>query len=202
MPNYAWLAVKNVNLSNTPKKIRAMQTLGVPYEEGYDAKAVDDLMAQGQKITDELKTAGIEIEPQKQMVALIAYMHKLGRDISAGVAPADATATEPTATVSDTTGLKQITLLNNAEDLAAGKQLFQSTCVVCHKADGTGIPPAFPSLVDNEWIKGNSPSQVFHSISEGNIAKGMVPYKTMFSEKQITQLASYVLIELPNETSK
>ena len=88
------------------------------------------------------------------------------------------------------------------EDLAAGKQLFQSTCVVCHKPDGTGMPPAFPNLVDDVWIKGNTPADVYHSISEGNIAKGMVPYKTMFSEKQITQLASYVLIELPNENSK
>ena len=63
-----------------------MQTLGVPYEEGYDQKAVDDYMVQAQTIVDELKVSGIEIEPTKEMVAMIAYLHKLGKDISA---PAD-----------------------------------------------------------------------------------------------------------------
>ena len=194
MPNYAWLAVKNIDLSQTPKKIRAMQTLGVPYEEGYDEKAVDDLLAQAQGISDELKASGIEIDPKKQMVAMIAYMHKLGRDIS--------TTTEPVKedTV-QTTNAKEVQLLNNPEDLAAGKQLFQSTCVACHGADGKGIA-TFPNLTDDEWIHGNTPAAVFHQISEGNVAKGMIPYKNMYNEKQITQLASYILITLQNEDSK
>ena len=81
------------------------------------------------------------------------------------------------------------------EDLAAGEKMFASTCVVCHGADGTGIA-TFPSLVDDEWINGNSPSQVYKSIRDGNIAKGMIPYKDQYSEKQITQLASYILISL------
>ena len=58
-----------------------MQTLGVPYEEGYDEVAVEDLMRQAQSIVDDLKNSNIEIEATKQMVAMIAYMHKLGRDI-------------------------------------------------------------------------------------------------------------------------
>ena len=200
MPNYAWLSVKNVDLSQTPKKIRAMQTLDVPYEEGYDQKAVEDFMTQARGISDELKASGIEIEPQKQMIALIAYLHKLGRDITVPGAPDEAivpVSAEPAQ--GDQTEIK---LLDDAENLAAGKQLFQSTCVVCHRPDGKGIPPAFPNLVDDQWLKGNSPSDVFKSISEGNIAKGMVPYKTMYSEKQRIQLTSYVLIQLPNEDSK
>jgi cytochrome c oxidase cbb3-type subunit I/II len=58
-----------------------MQTLGVPYPEGYDELAVDDLLRQAQEITNNLKTSGIEVEPTTQMVAMIAYLHKLGRDI-------------------------------------------------------------------------------------------------------------------------
>jgi len=82
MPNYAWFARKDLDLDMVPAKIRAMQTLGVPYPDGYDQKAVDDLLAQAQQIVDDLKNSNIEIEPTKQMVAMIAYMHKLGRDIS------------------------------------------------------------------------------------------------------------------------
>ncbi len=81
MPNYAWFARKDVNLEMTPKKIRAMQTLGVPYPEGYDEVAVEDLMRQAEEIVADLLNSGIEIEPTKEMVAMIAYMHKLGRDI-------------------------------------------------------------------------------------------------------------------------
>jgi cytochrome c oxidase cbb3-type subunit I/II len=81
MPNYAWFARKDINLDLTPNKIRAMQTLGVPYPEGYDQVAVDDLMAQAEEIVAELKKSGIDVEPTKQMVAMIAYLHKLGGDI-------------------------------------------------------------------------------------------------------------------------
>lgn len=82
MPNYPWFAEKEINTDCTPKKIRAMQTLGVPYPEGYDTKAVADLKADGQKIADELKTNGINVSPTSEMIAIIAYIHKLGRDIS------------------------------------------------------------------------------------------------------------------------
>jgi cytochrome c oxidase cbb3-type subunit I/II len=192
MPNYAWLAVKNIKLDLTPKKIKAMQTLGVPYPEGYAEKAVDDLMEQAQKISDDLKASGIDIEPQKQLVAMIAYMHKLGKDIS-GVQDTKEVVMHAESVESPTP--EEVELLKSAEDLAAGEKLYKSTCVVCHGADGKGIA-TFPSLVDDEWINGNSPAQVVHSISEGNVAKGMVPYKTQLSEKQIKQLASYILITL------
>lgn len=82
MPNYTWFAKKDINLDMIPVKIRAMQTLGVPYPEGYDEKAVEDLMLQAEQIVNDLKNSDIDIEPTKEMVAMIAYLHKLGRDIA------------------------------------------------------------------------------------------------------------------------
>ncbi|MEA3461239.1 MAG: cytochrome-c oxidase, cbb3-type subunit I, partial [Bacteroidota bacterium] len=70
MPNYAWFAKKDINLDLIPNKIRAMQTLGVPYPEGYDQLAVDDLIKQAEEIVADLKRSGIDIEPTKQMVAM------------------------------------------------------------------------------------------------------------------------------------
>lgn len=87
MPRYDWFARKDINLEMTPAKIRAMQTLGVPYPEGYDEEAVDELLWQAEQIVADLKNSGIEIEPTKQMVAIIAYLHKLGRDIELPVNP-------------------------------------------------------------------------------------------------------------------
>ena len=59
-----------------------MQMVGVPYPEGYDQKAIADYKTQAQKIVDELKVSGVVVEPDKEIIAVIAYLHKLGRDIS------------------------------------------------------------------------------------------------------------------------
>ncbi|MEA3446004.1 MAG: cytochrome-c oxidase, cbb3-type subunit II, partial [Bacteroidota bacterium] len=82
MPAYPWFATDKVDLEITPRKIRAMVTLGVPYPEGYDQIAVEDYRKQAAKIVADLKASGIEVDLESEMVAMIAYMHKLGKDIS------------------------------------------------------------------------------------------------------------------------
>ena len=83
MPPYPWLITNKLDISSTPAKIRAMQKLGVPYPEGYDQKANDDLMAQAKEIQARLKSAGIEVEADREIIALIAYLQRLGTDIKA-----------------------------------------------------------------------------------------------------------------------
>ncbi len=58
-----------------------MQYLGVPYDEDYSLIANDDLMKQALGISDNLKTAGIDVDPDKEIIALIAYLQRLGTDI-------------------------------------------------------------------------------------------------------------------------
>ena len=81
MPSFPWLAENKIDLELTPTKIRAMQTLGVPYDEGYDLKAVDDLMAQAKTITAGLRESGVELADDAELTALIAYLQRLGKDI-------------------------------------------------------------------------------------------------------------------------
>lgn len=81
MPRYIWLFKRTLDVSSTPAKIRAMRTLGVPYEKGYDQKANEDLAKQAQSITDNLKKDKIEIPADREIIALIAYLQRLGRDI-------------------------------------------------------------------------------------------------------------------------
>ncbi len=82
MPAYPWLIEKDVKLDKLPAKIKAMRTIGVPYPEEYVQTAADDYLAEAEKVVAELKEAGIEVAPTKEVVAMIAYLHKLGRDIS------------------------------------------------------------------------------------------------------------------------
>ena len=84
MPPYPWLITNKLDISTTPKKIRVMQKLGVPYPEGYDQKANEDLMAQAKEIQARLKTAGIDVEADREIIALIAYLQRLGTDIKGG----------------------------------------------------------------------------------------------------------------------
>lgn len=81
MPPYPWLITRDLDISTTPKKIKVMQTLGVPYPEGYSEIANDDLMKQANLIAQGLRDGGIEVEDTKEVIALIAYMQRLGTDI-------------------------------------------------------------------------------------------------------------------------
>ena len=82
MPSYSFLIDANLDTASTPLKINAMRTLGVPYAADYAHKANQDLMTQAQGISDNLKQDGIKVAPNKEIIALIAYLQRLGTDIT------------------------------------------------------------------------------------------------------------------------
>ncbi|HMQ79939.1 MAG TPA: cytochrome-c oxidase, cbb3-type subunit I [Ignavibacteria bacterium] len=81
MPSYAWLLENDLDISNTEAKIDALRTIGVPYPEGYGTIANDDLMKQAGEIAADLQKNGAPVTPEKEIVALIAYLQRLGIDI-------------------------------------------------------------------------------------------------------------------------
>jgi cytochrome c oxidase cbb3-type subunit I/II len=81
MPPYPWLLDDDLDTSTTSAKIEAMQTLGVPYPAGYASVANRDLNKQAGEIAKDLLASGIETNPNKEIVALIAYLQRLGIDI-------------------------------------------------------------------------------------------------------------------------
>jgi len=81
MPAYPWLFRRQIDARETPKKIRAMQALGVPYPEGYDRIAVADMEKQAERIRKNLADDKIEVKSDREIVALIAYLQRLGKDI-------------------------------------------------------------------------------------------------------------------------
>jgi len=86
MPSYPWLFEKTLDTSKTAAKITVMRKLGVPYPEGYEDKALEDLQKQSQQIVENLKKDKIEIMSDREVIALIAYMQRLGIDIKAQMA--------------------------------------------------------------------------------------------------------------------
>jgi cytochrome c oxidase cbb3-type subunit I/II len=81
MPPYPWLLSQDLDVGSTPAKIRAMQSLGVPYPTGYDERAVADLRLQAEAVATDITKAGAPADPQKEIIALIAYLQRLGTDI-------------------------------------------------------------------------------------------------------------------------
>ena len=82
MPSYAFLIEHNLDTTNTAAKINAMRTLGVPYDADFAPKANAALMLQAKEIAASLKKDGIEVPANKEMIAMIAYLQRLGTDIN------------------------------------------------------------------------------------------------------------------------
>ncbi len=82
MPAYPWLYEQVIDKGLTADMINALRTVGVPYEEGYEDIANDELDAQALEIVKNLREQdGIEAVPESEIVALIAYLQRLGTDI-------------------------------------------------------------------------------------------------------------------------
>ena len=90
MPSYGWLFDHEIDTVHTYGKIRAMQTLGVPYPSGYADQANKDLLRQEEAIKASLKGDKISVGQNKEIIAIIAYLQRMGRDIKS--APKDQTA--------------------------------------------------------------------------------------------------------------
>jgi cytochrome c oxidase cbb3-type subunit I/II len=81
MPAYPWLFEQTIDKDETSGKISGLRKVGVPYNDGYEAQANSDLDKQSAEIVKSLKADGIEVIPDAEIVALIAYLQRLGTDI-------------------------------------------------------------------------------------------------------------------------
>jgi cytochrome c oxidase cbb3-type subunit I/II len=81
MPSYSFLLQNELDTASTATKIKAMRTLGVPYEKGYENNANKDLREQASYIQARLLADSIRVKPNAEVLALIAYLQRLGKDI-------------------------------------------------------------------------------------------------------------------------
>jgi cytochrome c oxidase cbb3-type subunit I/II len=82
MPPYPWLIEDQLNVSNLEAKISAMRKLGVPYQDGYEQIALEELEYQAMEIADDIAANGVEVSSDREIIALIAYLQRLGTDIN------------------------------------------------------------------------------------------------------------------------
>ncbi len=92
MPTFPWLLANTLDNSTLVKKISVQRMLGVPYPNWTPEQITTRVEAQAKTIAADLKTAGAYIAPDKEIIALIAYLQQLGHAV---VVPITKTASNP-----------------------------------------------------------------------------------------------------------
>jgi cytochrome c oxidase cbb3-type subunit I/II len=79
MPSFAWLYENNTDVAALPKKIEVQRMLGVPFAAMTKEQIEASVKAQSSAIAKDLRDQGNLIEPEREIVALIAYLQQLGK---------------------------------------------------------------------------------------------------------------------------
>jgi cytochrome c oxidase cbb3-type subunit I/II len=87
MPNYPWLLANNLDVSVLPAKIKVQRLLGVPYPALSAQDIFDEVGSQSRTLSRDLRLAGAYVAPEKEIVALIAYLQTLGKSVPVAPKP-------------------------------------------------------------------------------------------------------------------
>jgi cytochrome c oxidase cbb3-type subunit I/II len=93
MPSYPWLLEQRLDSADVTASVRALRISGVPYSEAEVTGAAASMRRQGQEIAAGLAPAGLHTAADREIVAIIAYLQRLGRDGKAAVAASSALTT-------------------------------------------------------------------------------------------------------------
>lgn len=88
--------------------------------------------------------------------------------------------------------------------LEAGAKVFQQKCAQCHGAQGTG--EIGPNLTDRFWLHGPAPLQIYGTVMNGVLDKGMQAWKDQLGPVRVRQVVAYVLsrkdLDLPGKPAQ
>lgn len=97
-------------------------------------------------------------------------------------------ASQPAAAIDEST----LAYKADPEILKKGKAVFLNTCVACHRADGGGNTIG-PNLTDEFWIHGGGIKNIFSTIKNGKVEKGMPEWGKSMSTRDVRDVAFYVM---------
>jgi len=85
------------------------------------------------------------------------------------------------------------TLVYTKDDalIQKGKSIFDMNCNSCHRADGGG--GIGPNLTDAYWLHGGEVKEVFHTIQEGVLDKGMPAWGKTMSPQEVRDVTFFVM---------
>ena len=85
----------------------------------------------------------------------------------------------------------EIEPLTDEASLASGESIFLTNCATCHGKQGEG--GIGPNMTDDYYIHGGRMTDIVKTITNGVPAKGMISWRGILNEKQIKEVASYLI---------
>jgi cytochrome c oxidase subunit 2 len=86
-----------------------------------------------------------------------------------------------------------------SESLEAGEQIYATTCIACHQANGTGLPPAFPALAGSSVVTGDLEANI-NLLINGVPGTAMAAYGRQLSPVQLAAVVTYIRNSFGNTT--
>lgn len=124
----------------------------------------------------------------KEMIAMVAYMEWLGKEVPKGEKPKGV-------------GIYEVPLLDRAADPVKGKLVYDNQCVSCHQADGQGMPRQdglgyiYPPLWgEHSYNQGAGLFRLsrFAGYVKANMPLGATYQNPMLSDEEAWDVAAYV----------
>ncbi len=96
----------------------------------------------------------------------------------------------PAPTGTDMSGEQLLALAKDSEAIEEGAETYKTYCASCHRADGGGL--IGPSLADAYWLHGSTLPDVYKTVVNGVLEKGMPPWGKTLKPEQLAQVVAYV----------
>jgi cytochrome c oxidase cbb3-type subunit I/II len=88
MPSYRWLLEQRYDTSDVVASLKALRKVGLPYTDAQLAGAPASMRSEAGDIVGRLAAGGVRTDPDREIIALIAYLQRLGRDGKAALSRA------------------------------------------------------------------------------------------------------------------
>lgn len=110
------------------------------------------------------------------------------KEYAKNVAIAEAKIAEMNTVIIDETTIRTV---YDEASLADGKEIYDKICFVCHGKFGEGL--VGPNFTDEYWIHGGRIEDMYKTVIDGIIEKGMISYKDQLSGTQIQNVLSFII---------
>lgn len=113
-----------------------------------------------------------------------------GRIAEYEAAMAKAAAEHPAPSGGDVSAERLLAVRNDAHEVAEGQTVYAAYCAACHAPDGGGL--IGPNLADAYWLHGGAITDIYKTIVNGVLEKGMPPWGKSLKPEQLLEVTAYV----------
>ena len=99
------------------------------------------------------------------------------------------------------------TKAGSQQQVHPGKKVYDAVCLVCHMADGSGVPGMHPPIYESEFVNGNK-TELINIVLKGKSGKvevkgevynGIMPPQAHLSNQQIADVLTYMRSNFEND---